>query len=220
MTCTLKLNNSRQCMQFPFPAFPQPLLGLRLDFADTPANVVVLGMALRDAEQAVQWQWDGAPEVFADLADAHLTKGESDGPVVLLASHGLDPRCHLAIPAEMLARVQGGWRLELTVSPQTDPLHDLLRDSLSHQKQIIALSKLVVDQRQHIELLERACREQLQRIEQLAADSKLQQLTVARYEENDAIIRKKLAEQDSTLSAIVSNKWLRRLFSFKQMPSA
>lgn len=220
LTCTLKLNNSRQCVQFPFPALPQPIIAIRLDIADTPAKVVVLSVALRDAEQAVQWQWDGSPELFADLAEVALTTGESDGPVVLLSSHGLDPRCQLAIPADVLARVQAGWHLELILSPQMDPLHDLLRDSLTHHKHIIALSKLVVDQRHHIEQLERAGREQAQRIEQLVEDGKVQQLVVARYEENDAIIRKKLAEQDSALNAITGNKWLRRLISFKQAPSA
>jgi hypothetical protein len=220
LKCTLKLNNSRQCVQFPFPELPQPLLGLRLDIADTPANVVVLGVALRDAGQAVQWQWDGSPALFGDLAEAHLSTGESDGPVVVLVSHGLDPRCRLLIPAEVLAAVQGGWHLELILAPQADPMHDLLRDSMTHHKHIAALSKLVMEQRHHIEQLERASREQLQRVEQLTQDCKVQQLTIARYEENDAIIRDKLAEQGRALDAITGNKWLRRLISFKQAPSA
>ncbi|MBY0241297.1 MAG: hypothetical protein K2X55_18480 [Burkholderiaceae bacterium] len=220
MKCTLKLNNTRQCAQFPLPAFDHGLLGLRLDIADSPARVVVLGLALYDADQAVQWRWDGSPELFANLAECEATIGESDGPVVLLSSHGLDPRCELAIPVDVLGRVQGGWYLELMVSPQTDPLHDLLRDNLSHQKHIAALSKLVVEQRHYIEKLEHVSREQLQRMEKLAEDSKVQQLMVTRYEENDAIIRKKLSEQDNALNAILSNKWLRRLISFKQASSA
>lgn len=227
LTCTLKLNNSRQCVQFPFPGLAQPLSALRLDVADSPASVVVLSMALRDAEQVAQWQWDGSPALFTDLADAGLTTGDAEGPVVMVTSYGLDPRCRLAIPAEVLARVEEGWHLELIISPQADPLHDLLRNSLQHDVRIGALSKLVVDQRQQLEeqrqqmaRLEQALQEHTQRMERMAEESRVQQLTIARYEENDAIIRKKLAEQDHALKSITGNKWLRRLFSFKEAPSA
>jgi len=227
LTCTLKLNNSRQCAQFPLPELAQPLVALRLDIADSPASVVILSMALRDAEQAVQWQWDGSPALFAELAEAALTTGDAEGPVVMVTSHGLDPRCRLAIPADVLARVQGGWHLELIVSPQADPLHDVLRNSQQHDMRIGALSKLVVEQRvhleeqrQHIGRLEQALQAQAQRLDQMAEQGRVQQLMIARYEENDAIIRKKLAEQDHALKAITGNKWLRRLFSFKEASSA
>lgn len=227
MSCLVKLNNLPQCVQFNLPAMAQAPSGLRFDFADTPAAIVILSIAVRDEAQVAQWEWDGNVGLFSHLEQSTAAAVTHGKPAVLLTGLGLDPHCLLGIPLEALAQMKEGWHVEVVLAPQENPLHGLFTCTLEHEIKVAALSKLFIAQKQHVDQLLEENRLNRELVVQLVAENKaarelaerqagenrFQQLALARFEENDMIVRQKLAEHDGLLKNILASKWLRRLFS-------
>lgn len=113
-----RIGEDRQSLELVIPPLSQGLTALRLDLADRPGLLRLFEMTLFDHEGRLCWAWDGLKDSLAggwsqQIAFAELLPGI---PGVTLLLTGEDPALDLPVPKHLLARIDEGGSVRLTVS--------------------------------------------------------------------------------------------------------
>lgn len=134
------VDSSRHSLNIDFPVDLNPVARLRLDIANSPSVIVLHGLSLLDAEGTELWHWNNGRALFQNSLGLML-RDTAQGLMVICFNN--DPQFDLAIPAEVVAKIQGGASLVVDITPSL--ILDVLPDLFAQEEIIKHLPAPVQD---------------------------------------------------------------------------
>lgn len=117
------LSKQRQIVKLPLPNDLKPTASIRFDPSNRPVGLLLHDLALLREDGSELWRWNGCAQLFRNVRGCELLETPEGQLLVCLND---DPHFELALPPEVLSRLQPNDCLMVELTPH--PLHDVCAD--------------------------------------------------------------------------------------------
>jgi hypothetical protein len=168
----VRMDGTPQHVEIPIPAQrPAGAVALRVDLADSPASVRIIGLTIRDATGRILWTMESQPDLLADLPKHDIGTYRSlpgEGGCILRLD-SFDSWIELVLTAPHLPAIAGSLLLDLHCTYSSTLEHMLMSNAESMRRTASQMQSLETANRRLEELL-RAYMGRLTRLEDMCAE--------------------------------------------------